>query len=676
MPFTFEDDIQQQQPGSFVFEDEPIDPREAEIAAHEAAGGGILPALERGLRRAGQSIAATVGSLPTTPLGPLPLTFLREPAREQVVTQEKAIQAIPQHPTLTRMAQAAGGEEGIFDAIQAAGGEFIESPDKLGFVAETLAEQVPIFAEFIAGTKGAGGLLKGTETLAKQAAALGAGGAFSSVAATYGPNVAEGLQKGLEWDDAESRALKQSAAQAVIDGATSAILPFKIGPNQYVNVPAQALIQASGGGGGEIARSAAVGEEAEMGDVVIEGMLELLGLPVEAVQAAALRPSKPDVAPVTPEPAPTVEPGFVFEDEFAEQVAEQGIQRQAEIDATIPPEARETDRRAFQEPVEEQRRVAERRAFQTPTEVAAAEFETRAGELELTDIQKEALAPVVDADPVTGFHPAKDRVPTLERAQAHVTETGEPAVYIETDIANLGGLNAELGHSGADKVFRGITDIFQTELDALPADSVKIRHGGDEFSAIVVNTDQQSVNEAMDRARVKVDEYIAQQGLTDLPHTKAGSPPGVGIKYGTSEIVPGLTSEEIFSEADLQVELQKKQEKTDVTPEKIEEVRAGPPERPAGRVAERVAEPVAPVAAEEKAAPSVAPKAEDQRTRVTPDRKRGEPSTAIPDDLEVTMDVETIETGTTVEEKFNAKELMGSIDDSIDKYTKLKKCLG
>jgi hypothetical protein len=40
------------------------------------------------------------------------------------------------------------------------------------------------------------------------------------------------------------------------------------------------------------------------------------------------------------------------------------------------------------------------------------------------------------------------------------------------------------------------------------------------------------------------------------------------------------------------------------------------------------------------------------------------------------MDVETIETGTMVKETFNAKELMGSIDESIDMYTKLKKCLG
>lgn len=289
MAFVFEDELPTQPTGQFIFEDElpaaapPPTAREAEIIAHEKAGGGILSGLERGARRSAQTLTPltsldTDGGSPIASfliqqglmipeaLGMVPLL-----SEAKIRQQQSELEQLPQHPSITRMGQAAttAAEEapGLWEAIKsaepqqigeavtglgraigAAGKEFYESPDKLGLATETLAEQVPVLATFAAGTKGAGSLMGGTQTLAKQAAALGAGGALSSVASTYGPNVAEGLGKGLSYDDAEARALKQSAAQAIIDGATSALLPFKIGPNQYTNVPAQALLQASGGG--------------------------------------------------------------------------------------------------------------------------------------------------------------------------------------------------------------------------------------------------------------------------------------------------------------------------------------------------------------------------------------------------------------------------------------------
>jgi len=48
----------------------------------------------------------------------------------------------------------------------------------------------------------------------------------------------------------------------------------------------------------------------------------------------------------------------------------------------------------------------------------------------------------------------------------------------------------------------------------------------------------------------------------------------------------------------------------------------------------------------------------------------------IPADMEVAMDIETIETGEIVQETFNAKELVTEIDDSIDIYSRLRDCLG
>jgi hypothetical protein len=48
----------------------------------------------------------------------------------------------------------------------------------------------------------------------------------------------------------------------------------------------------------------------------------------------------------------------------------------------------------------------------------------------------------------------------------------------------------------------------------------------------------------------------------------------------------------------------------------------------------------------------------------------------IPADLEIAMDVQTIETGKTALETFNAKELVTGIDQDIDTYQRLKDCLG
>ena len=49
-------------------------------------------------------------------------------------------------------------------------------------------------------------------------------------------------------------------------------------------------------------------------------------------------------------------------------------------------------------------------------------------------------------------------------------------------------------------------------------------------------------------------DYIFSKGLHDVPHTKAGSEPGVGILYGISEITKGTDRETVFSKADLIVE--------------------------------------------------------------------------------------------------------------------------
>jgi len=212
-------------------------------------------------------------------------------AQRKGMETEKQIRAIPQNETMQKAYKAASKEEGLVDTAGAFIENVWESDEKLRFFTETAAELIPQIGTMALGTKGMGALTAGGKiaTLSPKAKAainlLGGGGA-SSFLNTYGPNVAEALEKGLEFDQAQARAALQSAAQGGVDALTSAVIPFKIGPNQFTNIPAQTLLQILGGGTGEAVRSKVVGEEVNNVDVVVEGLLEAIGLPGDFLAAA------------------------------------------------------------------------------------------------------------------------------------------------------------------------------------------------------------------------------------------------------------------------------------------------------------------------------------------------------------------------------------------------------
>jgi len=173
-------------------------------------------------------------------------------------------------------------------------------------------------------------------------------------------------------------------------------------------------------------------------------------------------------------------------------------------------------------------------------------------------------------DPVTGFYKTEERGATMDRVKDYIKENpefGDRAVYTEVDIANLGGLNNELGNSGANRIYRGITDIVANELDQLGTgkpqyDQVNIRHGGDEFSFITIGAEQAEVEQAITRAEQKVAEYIEQEGLSNLTHAKTKQPNyGVGIIGGTGIIDANVDNDANYKKADVTVELKKEEVK-------------------------------------------------------------------------------------------------------------------
>ncbi|MDH3756295.1 MAG: diguanylate cyclase [Gammaproteobacteria bacterium] len=169
------------------------------------------------------------------------------------------------------------------------------------------------------------------------------------------------------------------------------------------------------------------------------------------------------------------------------------------------------------------------------------------------------------SDVVTGFAPAQDRGSTVKRALAAVA--GKPdlnAFYVEVDIQNLGGLNNELGHSKADSVFARMTAIAERHIQGLESDSCSFRHGGDEFSFVVIGpgATKAEIEAALAQADTEIREYIADQGLSEIPHPKHPgdrSKQGAGIIFAVSRIGGQETVEEVYGAADKIVEARKSQ---------------------------------------------------------------------------------------------------------------------
>src|SRR5262249_44187742 len=94
------------------------------------------------------------------------------------------------------------------------------------------------------------------------------------------------------------------------------------------------------------------------------------------------------------------------------------------------------------------------------------------------------------ADGLTGFESAADRESTTRKAADRVTRTGTAALYVEIDVRNMGGLNDKLGRQKADEILAQISGIVEREMMSGSvsslADAWPFRHGGDEFSFVIV----------------------------------------------------------------------------------------------------------------------------------------------------------------------------------------------
>lgn len=634
---------EQKAPTANWWEDDPVEATASpEPVAPEAPTVG--QSLRRGLLRVGRSADAfaerTAGNtvLPTADSKPINIRFLddegnqlgedrrvvhdgetyvpapadREPSRLTNFIRDE-LEAIPQDPTLIEAVDAANQAEGFVGSAGAFLKAIADSDRPGAFVANMLAEQAAPLATSAFTTKGLGPLFQGAGKAA-QAARLGAGGAAGSAATTYGIRVDEGLDMGLSLEEAEARAGKMAESQAAVDGAIMGLLPVKFG-NVTTNAAVQGAAQMAGGVVGEaVAQVEGGADELDKGELVAEGLLELIGAPVEATIAVADR-----VANTVKADLPTTETEIEQTSESVADEAEQLLEEVTEPDAEITADETQTqsedvlvaetedeieieeaapapERVSIEDLVADiQRDVNEAKPedvtfdedikkFRDPTlpelqsefEEAAegpaspaqqADSEYRASLEELraagvTDEQikvaAEKFSPNIERDAVLGMYKQEQKVPQAQRTLDYVKETGETAFYTESDFVNIGGENAEFGAGGTDALMNAKGRILQEEVGKAGGKAVFIRKGGDEVGTFITGTDRQSLEDALARADERVANEIAVPNkITDLVNPKGGA--GVGFVHGISEITPDSDLSTVFKPAEEQVELAKKE---------------------------------------------------------------------------------------------------------------------
>ncbi len=193
----------------------------------------------------------------------------------------------------------------------------------------------------------------------------------------------------------------------------------------------------------------------------------------------------------------------------------------------------------------------------------------RIAALGLTEGQLAALRAeygLLAADNVTGFHEGRSgpgRLSTLHRAIRHARLTGEECYYVEMDLRNLGGLNAALGHTGANEVYAAISSLVRSELSSFASESAFFRHGGDETSAFLIDTTEQAVRKAFVTIHQEAADLARSYKVHDVPHPKHpydGRFSGTGVRFALVRLRPDHEDDPtlVFRQADADLERNKR----------------------------------------------------------------------------------------------------------------------
>ncbi len=142
-------------------------------------------------------------------------------------------------------------------------------------------------------------------------------------------------------------------------------------------------------------------------------------------------------------------------------------------------------------------------------------------------------------DDVTGYQKPEYLQPTLERSWNDHVNNGDNFSLASVDFANLGGLNQHVNNISdvANAHYRAVTDIIKQSVEDSGINNAQfIRSGGDEFQILAPGVSKNVLDNAMDNARMKVQSYAEDNGLSNILHPKTGLNSGIGIHYGVEDM--------------------------------------------------------------------------------------------------------------------------------------------
>ena len=98
-------------------------------------------------------------------------------------------------------------------------------------------------------------------------------------------------------------------------------------------------------------------------------------------------------------------------------------------------------------------------------------------------------------------------LPNKGRCELFFSDSGithEPVACIVFDLNNLKTVNDSLGHTAGDSLISNFARIVR---NVIPAKDYVGRYGGDEFMAVIYETDEKNVKEILERLEVEIGRF-------------------------------------------------------------------------------------------------------------------------------------------------------------------------
>jgi diguanylate cyclase (GGDEF)-like protein len=167
--------------------------------------------------------------------------------------------------------------------------------------------------------------------------------------------------------------------------------------------------------------------------------------------------------------------------------------------------------------------------------VDSRELVARVGAAARTSARQQELKSVVTGDGLTGLRDRKAFETRLVEEMARSKRSSSPLSVMLIDVDRLDQVNEQLSHEGGDELLRSVAQLLRSNLRS--SDAI-FRYGGDEFAAVLPDTDISAAFLAAERCR---------HSARSLERT-FGHP---SLSIGISELSGPHSPEEIVAKAEI-----------------------------------------------------------------------------------------------------------------------------